>query len=198
MVGRIDESVREAGRAQELDPVSVGITGTVGVMFHALRDYDRAIKEYTKAIELEPTSYLPYWYLVYAYGMKEMYEKSIAAAQKMLDLLGEKSSSQKTVLGQAYAMAGHQAEARKILEEIIALSEKIYVAPHDIALIYALLDENDKAIEWLQKFYKERGQCVSLLLLTPRLDSLRTDPRFTELLKKMGLKSIQSLWTNFN
>ncbi len=120
--------------------------------------------------------------------LEKMHEESIAAAQKMLNLLGEKISSRKLVLGVAHALAGNQEEASKILDEGIALSEKIYVAPFFIALIYALLNERDKAFEWLQKAYEERDHWLCHAKASPQFDNLRPDPRFKELLKKMGLE----------
>ncbi len=189
VMGRHDESIREARRGQELDPVSHAITFTLAGMFYYTRQYDRAIPEFKKAIELEPASYIPYMFLVYAYGMEKMYEESIAAAQKMLGLLGEKISSRKLVLGVAHAFAGNKDEAGKILKEGIALSEKTYVPPFFIALIYTLVNERDKAFEWLGKDYKERDHYLYQIKVAPYVvDSLRPDPRFKELLKKLGLE----------
>jgi tetratricopeptide (TPR) repeat protein len=188
VMGRHEESIREARRGQELDPISHAEASILGGMFLYARQYDRAIQEFKKAIELEPASYIPHWYLVIAYGMKGMPEESISAARKMLDLLGEQISSRKLVLGMAHAFAGNRDEARKIIDEGIALSEKTYVSPFSFAAVYAVLDEKDRAFEWLQKAYEERDHWLYGAKVTPHLDNLRPDPRFKELLKKMGLE----------
>jgi serine/threonine protein kinase/Tfp pilus assembly protein PilF len=187
IMGRHDESIRECRRAQELDPVYFNIAAILGAMLLWARQYDRAIQELKKAIELEPTSYIPYWYLALAYGMKGMYEESIAAAQKMLDLPGGMRPSMKTMLGWAYAFAGNHVEAEKIADEAIALSEKAYVSPSLIGLIYTLLNERDKAIEWMEKAYNERDAFLPHFHAAPYCEKIRQDPRALELLKKMGL-----------
>lgn len=188
IMGHHDESIREARRAQELDPVSFIIASTLGMMFVWARQLDRGIQEIKKAVELEPTSYIPYWYLFFAYGLKKMPEECIAAAQKMLDVRKEIAPTMKAVLAHAHAYAGNHGEAEKIANEVIALSEKTYVAPSFIALIYALLNERDKAFEWLEKAYNERDRFLPHFKVAPYCDNLRLDPRFKELLKKMGLE----------
>jgi len=152
------------------------------------RQYDQAIQELKKGFELEPTSYILHWHLVYTYGMKEMYEQCLAAAQKALDLLGPAVPFWKTVLGHAHAFAGNLVEAEKIADEAIALSDKTYVGPCGIAIIYALLKERDKAFKWLEKAYVERDHFLCTVKEGPYFENLRPDPRFKELLKKMGLE----------
>jgi serine/threonine-protein kinase len=188
--GRYDESLRECGRAQELDPVHFIIPASLGIMLLWARQYDRGIQEIKKGLELEPTSYIPYWHLFLAYGTKGMYEESIAAARKMLDLPGVLPNSIKFCLpGWAHAFAGNRVEAEKMAEEAIALSEKTYVSPTSIALIFILLNEKDKAFEWLDKGYVERDHFLYQIKVAPYLvDNLRPDPRYRELLKKMGLE----------
>jgi tetratricopeptide (TPR) repeat protein len=188
IMGRHDESIRECRRAQELDPVYFNITAILGVLLLWARQYDRGIQELKKAIELEPTSYIPYWYLVYAYGLKGMHEECIAAAQKMLDLPGGMRPSTKTVLGHAYAFAGNHVEAEKIADEAIVLSKKTYVSGYAIAAIYVSLNENDKALEWLEKAYEERDAFLPHFKPWAHFDKIRQDPRAKELLKKMGLE----------
>jgi tetratricopeptide (TPR) repeat protein len=187
IMGRHDESIRECRRAQELDPVYFNIAAILGAMLMWAREYDRAIQELKKAIELEPTSYIPYWYLALVYGIKGMYEESIAAAQKMLDLLGARAALMKIQLGWAYAFAGNRIEAEKIADEAVALSEKAYVSPALIGLLYTLLNESDKAFEWLEKAYNERDSFLPHFHAAPYFEKIREDPRAKELLKKMGL-----------
>jgi hypothetical protein len=118
-----------------------------------------------------------------------MYEESIAAARKMLELPGVLPPSIKfCVPGWAYAFAGNRLEAEKMAEEAIALSMKTYISPGFIALIFALLNEKDSAFEWLGKSYEGRDNWLYQVKVAPYFDNLRPDPRFKELLKKMGLE----------
>jgi len=185
-VGRHDESIAEAKRALKLDPVSAIIGASLGGMYMWARQYDRSIEEYKKAIELDPSSYIPHFYLVYPYLMKGMYEEAIAEAQKAFELSG-KVPVMKTVLGQAHAFAGKQAEAEKLLSKVIEISEQSYIPPFGIASIYSGLEDKDKAFSWLEKAFEERDHWMYQFKVFPLLDSLRSDPRFIELLKKMGL-----------
>ncbi|MDW7761494.1 MAG: protein kinase [Acidobacteriota bacterium] len=187
-VGRYDEAIQELRKGQELDPVSASITWVLGIAFAHARHYDRAIREYKKAMELDPAAYLPYLWTVFPYSMKGMHEEAIAAAKRMLELLGEEISPWNTVLAQVHAAAGNQDEARRILTEVIALSEKRYVSPAYIAGVYRELNERDKAFEWLHRAYEERDHWLLTIIARPGLDNLREDPRAKALLRKMGLE----------
>ena len=185
-VGRFDESIAEARRAQELDPASLALSGTMGGILWEARRYDESIEELHKSIEFDPNSYIAHWYLVYPYLVKGLYDDAIAEAKKALEL-SDGRPIMIGLLGHAYALSGREGEARRVLSEITELSKQIYVSPYGIAIIYAGLDEKDKALEFLEKAYEERDHWLYQLKVTPYLDSLRFDPRFTALLEKMGL-----------
>jgi hypothetical protein len=86
-----------------------------------------------------------------------------------------------------YAIQGHTDQARKVLDELMELAKRRYVQPSDIALIHALLGEKNQAFEWLNKAYDDRDSGLLLLKINPRLDCLRSDPRFSQLLRQMNL-----------
>ena len=187
-VGRFDEAIQELRKAQELDPVTAPITWNLGVAFTFARQYDRGIQECKKAMELDPAAYQPYLHVALPYSMKGMHEEAIAAAQKVLELLGEESSPWKILLALAHAEAGNQDEARRILAEVIALSEKRHVSPAYIAGVYVGLNERDKAFEWLYRAYEEHDPWFIAIAHRPSLDNFREDPRAKALFRGIGLE----------
>jgi serine/threonine protein kinase/Tfp pilus assembly protein PilF len=186
-MGRHDESIATAKRAQELDPTSAVISGVLGGMFMFARRYDEEIEELHRAMELDPTSYIPHWYIVHPYGFKGLYDEAIAHAQKALSLSGM-SSRMKGVLSHAYACGGKKTEAKKLLNELIRLSKTKYHSPYGLALIYIELNEKDKALDFMEKAYEEHDHWLYQIKVIESVDSLRSEPRFKALLKKMGLE----------
>jgi len=186
-IGRHNESIAEAKRAQELDPASVAISCSLGGIFLFARRYDKSIEELQKAIELDPNFYIPHWYLTYPYAMKGLHDEAIAEAHKALKLSGG-SLRMKGVLSYAYAVSGKQAEAKNLIVEINKLSKQTYISPFGIALIYVALGEKDKAFELLETAYEQRDHWLYQLKVVAYLDSLRPDPRFKEMLRKMNLE----------
>jgi|ERR1043166_4999338 tetratricopeptide (TPR) repeat protein len=123
--------------------------------------------------------------LRYCYERKGAYDEAIAESQKIFDL-GARSLGT-AELAQAYAMAGKRTEAEKKLAELQELSKQQYVSPALFASIYAALGEKDQAFDWLNKSIDEHGLDTGRLKVDMRFDNLRSDPRFTELLKRVGL-----------
>ena len=115
-----------------------------------------------------------------------MHQEAILELHKASVLSGE-DHAKLAALGHAYAFSGRRAEATKILEKLEEMSKRSYVPPYDFALIFAGLGEKDKAFEWLQKAYEDRSAYLVYLNVEPIWDSLRSDPRFTDLLQRMRL-----------
>jgi TolB-like protein/Tfp pilus assembly protein PilF/predicted Ser/Thr protein kinase len=184
-MGRQDEAIAEIKRAQELDPLSLVINLDVGIVFYFARRYDQAIEQYRRALEMDPNFYRTYLYSGQAHVQKGRYEEAIAEMNKARQLddnqwvLGE--------LGYAYAVAGKRGEAQKALDQLKGLSKRRYIDPYYVALIHAGLGEKDQAFAWLDKAYKERSTRLTSLIVDAELDSLRSDPRFAELVRKVGL-----------
>lgn len=107
--------------------------------------------------------------------------------KKAMDLSGDRSKV--AALGRAYALSGKKEKALKAIDELKALSRERYISPYCIALIYASLDEKDQAIDWLQKAYDEHVSELIYMKVDPYLDKIRSDPRFIELLVKVGLEN---------
>ncbi len=183
--GRLDEAKAEMKRAQELDPLSLIITADVGNAFYYARQYDEAIEQYKKALDLDPRFFITYLWLGAAYEQKKMYSQAIAELQKGLAFVRHPQLI--SSLGHVYAVAGQRAEAQQLLEELQEMSKQSYINPYLIALIYVGLGEKEQAFTWLEKAYQERFFFLIWLKVEPRFDPLRDDPRFQDLIRRVGL-----------
>ena len=186
IMGRFDEAITEFKRAQELDPLSFIINATIGTTLTRARRYDEAIEQLRKTIEMDPNFLMAHVWLGIAYCQKEMWEEGIAEYQKAVTMAGDMTLAL-GCLGLAYGLSGQTDEALKVLNRLNELSKEKYVPPLHKAWIYMGLGEKDKAFEHLEKSYLERDPMMDTLT-GPFYDSLRSDPRFTALLKKMGLE----------
>ncbi len=185
--GRFDEALGEMQRAQELEPVSiVGITG-MGEVFHLARRHDEAIAVFRKALEMDPNFGFAYWGLGRAYTEKGMYDEAIVAFQKAIPLSGD-SPDEPADLARAYARSGRQAKARVIIGELKEQSKKRYVGSTTFASIYGALGEKDEAFVWLEKAYQARSDTLLYLMVDPMYDNLRSDPRFSDLVRRLNLR----------
>jgi serine/threonine-protein kinase len=184
--GRHGEAIAEIERARALDPLSLNVnTEVCGVYFFA-RQYDRAIRECEKAIQIDEDYALAHYYLGLAYAFMERFDEAIAELQKARSLSkGEAYTI--AGLGHAYARAGDKVKAQTMLSELELMAKTVYVEPTDLAAVHVGLGANDRAIEYLQKGYVQRGEDMAYLKVEPMWDPLRADPRFIDLLGKMGL-----------
>lgn len=185
-MGREVEALREIRRAHEIDPLSLPINRDVGLIYYRARQYDLAIEQYLKTIELDPSFWSAHQHLGWAYEQKEMYEEAIAELNQATAIAGDRTSI-RAQLGHVYAVSGWRAEAEKTLAELREPSKQPYVSPYEIALIYTGLGENYRAFEWLEQAYQDRSGWLIYLKVEPMLDGLRSDPRFTDLLRRVGL-----------
>jgi tetratricopeptide (TPR) repeat protein len=146
------------------------------------RQYDQAIEQARKTLELHPNYTAMHWVLGLAYVQKSMYKEGIAEFQKILVISPEFPYAVST-LGYAHALAGNRAEAQKVLNQ---LSKQKYVQALRVAAIDAGLGEKDEAIGWLEKAFDDRSTWD--IKVFPVFDLLRSDPRFTDLLRRMNLQ----------
>jgi len=185
---RLREANAEGKRAQELEPLSLIINFNVALTFYFSRNYDQAIDQFQKTLELDANFPPPHTYLPAAYEQKGMFEEAIAGFQRAITVTkGADKILAMASLGHVYAVSGRKTEARKMLAELQRLSEHSYVPAHDVALVYAGLGEKGKAFAWLDKAYEEHSFNLSHLKVEPRFDSLRSDPHFADLLRRIGL-----------
>jgi TolB-like protein/Tfp pilus assembly protein PilF len=185
-MGRGDEAVAEARRALQTDPLSTGLNGNLGSVFVFTHQWDKAIEQLRSSIDLDPNYWYDYCFLGRAYEAKGRLPEAIETFQRGLALDG--NTELWAGLGHAYALSGKRAEAQKVLDHLKELSAHSYVAPYNVAVIYAGLGEKDEAFTWLNRAYDDRSYILALYLTTDaRLDSLHTDPRFDELRRRIGL-----------
>ncbi len=184
--GRSDEAISEMKLAQELDPRSLIINANLSWVLYLAGKYDDAIAQAKKAVALDPSFAVAHGYLGQAYLAKGDDQAALAELQKALELSGNETSF-KAELGNAYAVAGRKPEALAILHELLDMSAKQYVSPYNIALVYVGLGQKDEAFQWLDKAYDERSVRLINLAVHPRLAGLRSDPRFVQLVEKIGL-----------
>ena len=186
--GRFREADAEQKRALELEPLSLAANFEAALALYFSRNYDQAINQFQKTLELDANFPPPYTFLGAAYEQKGMFEEAIAAFQKALSInQGPAKILAMAGLAHIYAASGRETEARKILAELQKLSEHSYVQATDLALVYAGLGDKDKAFAWLDKAYEERSFSLINLKVEPRFDSLHSDPRFADLLRRIGL-----------
>jgi tetratricopeptide (TPR) repeat protein len=180
-MGRIDEARQESKRALELDPVSSDIRSTLARTYYYSRDYDRAIKEYRKIIELFPdNNYLAQEWLSVVLVQKGLYDEAIKEIPKV-----ELYPSIPWHIGYTYAAAGEKEKAKEILDYFLELSTELFVPPINIAFIYIGLGEIDKAFEWLEIAYEQKEAWLDNIQSGPMFDNLRSDPRFQDLVDRM-------------
>jgi TolB-like protein/Tfp pilus assembly protein PilF len=184
--GQHTRALSEMSKACSLDPLSLIINSAMAWAFYFARRYDEAIEQYQKTIEMDPNFSVAYVKLGWAYDQKSMYEEAIREF-KRVQTISRDDLAAVTSLGHTYAMSGKKVQAQGVIDRLKELSEQQHVPPYDIALIYAGLGEKDQAFEWLQKACEERSSWMIWIKVDPRLDNLRTDPRFKDLTQRVGL-----------
>jgi TolB-like protein/Flp pilus assembly protein TadD/tRNA A-37 threonylcarbamoyl transferase component Bud32 len=185
MLGRKQEAVTEAKRARELDPLSLILNNLFGRMCFWARDYDQALEHYRKTLELDPNFRTAQREIGEVYAAKGMYEEAVASFQKALSLAKDDTHVM-ALLGFTYASAGKKNDARTMLDELRKLSKQRYVSPYDMAIAHAGLGEKDQVFAWLGKAMEDRDNWVVQLKVDPTFDSMRSDPRFQNLLRRMN------------
>jgi eukaryotic-like serine/threonine-protein kinase len=188
-IGKWNEAIEEAKKARELDPLSVVNARTMGITYYWSGQYDQAIEQYQKGLELEANRATLYDSLSDVYQKKGMLKDAIEAKQRFLTLTGDEDSAAELL--ENYHKYGYE-QAKKILTEhyLEAYQEAAkeqYVPPLAFAVLYTDLKDKDKAFEWLEKAYQERALWLFFLKTDPQFESLHSDPRFTDLVKRIGI-----------
>ncbi len=185
--GRFDEALVEIERAQALDPLSMVINTNLALSYKYLRQYDRAIDQGKKILEFDPNFPLVRTILGFIYAEQVKYDDAIAEFQKVR-VLAPNDPSGISGLGYTYARAGRKDDALQMLDRLIELSKQNYSMAVQIAQIFAGLGEKDTAFEWLNRGHDERNRWMEDLKVSFVWENLRSDPRYHELLKKIGLE----------
>lgn len=185
--GHFDEAVAEHRCALELDPISLAVNRNTGLALFMARQYDQAIAQLRKTLEMDPTFVLTREYLGMACVGNGLCKEGIVECE---NAAAPASAGPYAIsaLGYVYAVCGKKTEAQNVLTRLNALAEQKYISPRFAASIYAGLREKDKALESLNAAYEDRSlQIGPGILADPTCDSLRPDPRFRDLVRRVGL-----------
>jgi serine/threonine-protein kinase len=185
--GRTDQAIQEAQRGVELDPLSAEIHSILGWVLYFAHRYDQAAVELHKCLELDPNYWVGHFMLGQVYAQQGRFDDAIAAQRKSAEIL-KSASWPLAEIARDYALAGKSAEARQALRDLLSRSQRIHVSSHRIATVYAALGDKDQAFAQLQQAYSQRTFFLDFLKVDPELDSLRSDPRFQDLLGRMNLR----------
>lgn len=188
--GRVDEGITENKRAQDLDPLSPMIAGDLGYEYMVAQRYDDSILQCKKAIDLEPSAMWLHAMLAWAYARKGDYVQAISEHEK-LGPQGQEVSAENQLtasgLGWIYAIAGKRRDAERVIEQFNSLSSTTSVDPYWVAAIYAGLGNRNRAFELLEESYRQHSANLAYIKPDPFWDNLRSDSRYPDLLRRMGL-----------
>jgi serine/threonine protein kinase/tetratricopeptide (TPR) repeat protein len=183
-MGRFDEGLTEIKRARELDPLAPQINTNLAGAYYNSRQYDQALQEIRNTLEIFPNYAQARYNLGFIYIQKGLYEEAISQFQQAIALEGSRHPRYLAALGHAYGAAGRKGAAQTILKELLGQEG---VDPCQIVSVYLGLGQKEKALDWLGKAYEDRGNCLYILKVSPSADPLRSDPRFQDLLHRIGL-----------
>ncbi|HXJ38222.1 MAG TPA: hypothetical protein VNH18_03025 [Bryobacteraceae bacterium] len=191
-LGFLDEALAEIQKAEELDPMSVSIKRDIAMMAYYGHRYERSLEESRKTTQIEPSFPGGYWALGLAQEGLGRFTEAIAGFRRALDL-APNTPRWLGALGHAYAIAGNTSEALGVLAHLTDLCRTRYVQPFDFALVHLGLGDTNAAFEWLEHAYKFRSYELVSIKVDPRFDSIRTDPKYSRLLKRLGLEVVFDL-----
>jgi tetratricopeptide (TPR) repeat protein len=178
-LGQFERAIAEGKRAVELDPLSLVINTDLGQDFFYARRYDEAIAQLHKTIEMDPRFYFAHWVLGTTLQLKGQLSEAVAEYSKAVGLNDDPSVL--ALLGQAYARAGQRDEAQKILVRLSEEARSRYVQAYSFALMYLALGDKERAIDEMERAYRERDANVAQIKTDPMLDDLRSNQRFEAL-----------------
>jgi TolB-like protein/Flp pilus assembly protein TadD len=182
--GQSEASIRACQRAQELEPLSLFVTLSLAWAYYFARQYDRAMEQGAKALDMDPNFGFAYWHRGMAYIQQKRFGDAVTALRKAISLSGP-ATTFISYLGYANARLGKTREARQMIAQLERVSKRQYVSSYFIAIIHLGLGDLDQTFEWLEKAYQERSGFMAFINVEPMLDALRGDQRFQKLVEKI-------------
>jgi adenylate cyclase len=184
--GQLEEAVQEMKKALELDPASLVMNTFMGATFYYAGRYDEAIDQCRRTIQMDPNFAVAHWHLGLAYEQKQVLDAAIEEFKEAISLSGG-SPLMRAALGRAYAKSQKKHEANEMLNELNELAKRQYVSAYEVATIYVALGDNEQAFQLLAKAYAEHSFHFANLNVCPQFKSVRSDPRFQDLVQRVGL-----------
>jgi Flp pilus assembly protein TadD len=185
--GRGGQSARECGRALELDPFNPDLVSCLGFHYLLAGDQDKALEATRQALAFDPKHGWALMTLGWIYEQKGKFQEALSAFRKSWDGTLKTAS-----IAHVFARSGNRPTAEKVLGELLAESKRKYISPYDIAVIYAGLDDKERAFEWLNTAYEEHSGFLLFVSSDPRFKPLRPDPPFQDLLRRMRFPNRQA------
>lgn len=186
VMGKQTEAFEVLKQAQQIDPLSEVVNAELCTPMIFDHHYDRAKECFQKTLDLEPNYWQAHYYLGLIHHLQGSHEDSIKEFQMATNFSGE-SPSALGMLGYAYASSGKKAKAREILTKLNELSKRRNVLPFNMAMVYFGLGQRDEAFKWMEKSYEEHDPSLVLIKLLPLFEKVQSDPRFSEIVRGMGL-----------
>lgn len=184
IMGRTAEALAGIRRAQELDPLRIGIKSAEGAILYRARRYDEAIQVYQNVVKVQPDDANAHVYLGYTYAAKGQYEEAVAGYQKNISLNGETTGTL-CFLGYAYARSGRRGEALAVLDKLKATKE--HVSPAELTILHVGLGDKEAALDSLERAYQAHDLQMQFLKVDPHYDALRPEAGFQDLMRRVGL-----------
>jgi tetratricopeptide (TPR) repeat protein len=185
-IGRSEEAVEVAQRALDLDPASPAVSHSLAVQLYLARKFDQAIAQARNTLEMDAKFFISYAVLGEAYVSHGMYREARSALEKYC-ALSRSSAASLALLGYEHARSGKRQESLQMIDKLKAISKQRFVPALFVALVYAGLEDNDRAFTWLEDACRERFYRLAYLKVEGLWDPIRSDPRFAEVLRRIGL-----------
>jgi TolB-like protein/DNA-binding winged helix-turn-helix (wHTH) protein/Tfp pilus assembly protein PilF len=183
-MGRFDDSLEQIKKARDLDPLSISINSSLGWRLYLARQYDRSIAQLKDTLEMDPAYEWAHLILGQAYEQEGAFDLALPELHKAVEL-SHNSPLMLSALAHAYAKSGNSAEAQKLVLQLREQSTHSYVSPYYMGIVYLAMGKNDAAMDWLEKAFADRSNGLVFLKVEPELDSVRSNPRFTALERKL-------------
>jgi len=189
VLGRSNEALEEAKEALDVDPLALIVNANVGLQLYDARRFDEAIAQFRTTLDIEPNFPIAILWMAKAQFARGDLSSGVTLTQRFVDLTGATPFSL-AFRGYAHARMGEQAEALAIIDRLLALRSQKYVSAYYFAVVYTALGKTDEAMLWLERAFDERSDFLIYLAVDPIFDPLRTDPRFRNLVRRVGLPSL--------
>lgn len=188
IMGRSDDALEQIRIALDLDPLSPIISEALGAQLYLARRYDEAIRQFVKTLQQDPNFVPAHYGIAFAYAQIGKYKEAIDSCEKTIALSGCRTCYL-AGLGYVYGLSGRKEEALEAISELEKNLDTDYVSAADIAMVYAGLSDRDEAFRWLERAYAEHAEFINFIQVEPAFDPIKSDPRFEELLQRLGLKT---------